>query len=469
MDAAFLNVETANAPLHISALGIYDQSSAPSGRVTFKGILANVESRLHLARCFRQKLARVPLGFDHPYWIEDGDFDLEFHVRHIALPRPGDWRQLCIQVARLHAQPLDLNRPLWEMYVIEGLDEVEGLPPRSFALLTKIHHCAVDGVSGAEMTTALHDLDPTAQPERPPERWAAEREPTILELAIRTTVNNVRQPLRFVQALGEVAPPALRSFWERREGEEGEAEGRVRTSTPRTRFNGRVSSHRVFEAETFSLADVKEIRKLAEGSTINDAILAVCSGAFRRYLEHHHELPQGTLSAFAPISVRKQDEAGTAGNQLAGMIVKLHTDEADPVKRFRKIVQTTRESKELTAAVGARSLADLAQSMPGALAGLSGRLVARTALMSRMDPVAHTVVSNVPGPQVPLYFTGARMVATFGLGVALDGLGLFHAVFSYDGTIGIAIIGCRDQLPDPGFYADCLAASFRELREAAAH
>ena len=138
---------------------IYDQSSAPGGKVTFKGILDHVGSRLHVSRTFRQRLVEVPLGLDHPYWIEDPDFDLEYHVRHIALPRPGDWRQFCIQVARLHSRPLDRSRPLWEMYVIEGLDDVDGLPAGSFAIMTKIHHAAIDGVTLLEITSALHDLD----------------------------------------------------------------------------------------------------------------------------------------------------------------------------------------------------------------------------------------------------------------------------------------------------------------------
>ncbi|HEB90893.1 MAG TPA: wax ester/triacylglycerol synthase family O-acyltransferase, partial [Deltaproteobacteria bacterium] len=314
LDATFINMETRSAPTHVGGLAIYDQSTAPEGRVTFKGILANLESRLHLARCFRQKLVRVPLGFDHPYWIEDPDFDLEFHVRHIALPKPGDWRQLCIQAARLHARPLDLDKPLWEMYVIEGLDQVEGLPVGSFAILTKIHHAAIDGVSGVEMTAAIHDLTPDATPPKPERPWVPESEPTLLELALRSTVNNIRQPIRFARILSEAAPPAIRALLQQRD-ETIEKSGPV----PRTRFNGRVSPHRVFEGRSFSLADVKQIRKSVDGATVNDVILAVCGGALRKYLERHNELPRETLSAFAPISTRTEAQKGQAGNQVSGM------------------------------------------------------------------------------------------------------------------------------------------------------
>jgi len=466
LDATFINMETRNAPTHISSLMVYDQATAPGGAVTFKGILANIESRLHLARCFRQKVVRVPFGLDHPYWIEDPDFDLEFHIRHIALPKPGDWRQLCIQAARLHARPLDLGKPLWEMYVIEGLDHVEGLPPGCFAILTKIHHAAIDGVSGMEMTAATHDLEPTGKPAPPESPWIAESEPSILELAVRSTVNNIQQPIRFAQILGEAAPPAIRAYLENAaSGPEDDED--VPAEVPRTRFNGKVSPHRVFEASSFQLSDVKQIRKCVEGATVNDVILAVVGGALRRYLEHHLELPIESLSAFAPISTRTADQKGAAGNQVSGMFVAMHSDEPDPVRRLEKVYRTTTSSKEMTEAMGARSMTDVTQTMPGALAGIAGRLVARTGLMSRMKPIAHCVVTNVPGPQVPLYFTGAKLVGSFALGLPMEGIGLFHGILSYNGAITISVTACRQQMPDPSFYAECIEASFKELREAA--
>ena len=183
MDASFVYLETPSAPMHVAGLSIYDPSTAPGGKVTFKGILANFQERIHLARTFRQKMVQVPMNLDHPYWVEDKDFDLEFHVRHIALPKPGDWRQLCILAARLHSRMLDLSRPLWETYVIEGLDNVEGVPPGSFALLQKTHHAAIDGMSGMEMTSAIHDLTPTPEPPATTDTWQRRGGPEPVDAA----------------------------------------------------------------------------------------------------------------------------------------------------------------------------------------------------------------------------------------------------------------------------------------------
>ncbi len=462
LDASFLYFETQNAPTHIGSYAIYDQSTAAGGRVSFKGILANVESRLHLARCFRQKLVRIPFDLDHPYWIEDSDFDLEFHIRHIALPQPGDWRQLCIQVARIHARPLDLTKPLWEMYVIEGLDNVDGAPPRSFAVLTKIHHAAIDGVSGAELAAAIHDLEPDATAATPEQPWLTERHPSLLELGLRTAANNLTNPFRFASTLRRTAPGLARLF-------RGNPEREIENSgpVPRTRFNAAVSSHRIVEGRAFSLQDIRDIRKRVPGATVNDVVLAVCSGALRAYLEHHGELPKASLSAMAPISVRSDAERSAAGNAISLMSVVLHSDEDDPVERLRKIQRTTKASKATSAAVGARTMTDMTQFMPGMLAGLAARVYSRLGLANRVRPFLNTVITNVPGPQVPLYFSGAKMVSLFGMGPIADGMGLIHPVFSYSGRISISVTACREQMPDPGFYAQCLQDSFDSLYAAA--
>jgi diacylglycerol O-acyltransferase / wax synthase len=459
MDASFVYLEGPRQPMHIGSIAIYDPSTAPGGGVTFKGILEHITGRMPLVPSYREKLARVPLDLDHPYWVDDPDFDLEFHVRHIALPKPGDWRQLCIQAARLHARELDLQRPLWEFYVIEGLDNVEGVPPGSFALVSKVHHAAIDGVSGAEMTAVIHDLEPSPPPPVVEDTFTPGRIPNALELLSRAGINSSTQPLKFARLVRRTARTTLRNV------------GALRSalpSAPRTRFSSTITAHRVIDGVAFDLAEMKRIKSAVPGATINDAVVAVVSGALRRYLMAKDELPDTPMVAMAPISVRTSDESGTMGNQVSAMTVGLPVTIADPVERLKTVYSNTQSSKEMTNAIGARTLSDYSQFVPWALAGLATRTAGRFALANRTSMPINTVITNVPGPQVPLYMAGARMVALFGMGPVTDGMGIIHPVFSYNGTITISFTSCREMLPDPAFYAECLQASFDELSEATA-
>jgi diacylglycerol O-acyltransferase len=461
LDASFLYFETANAPMHVGFIMIYDQSTAPGGRVTFRGILANIEKRLHLARCFRQRLAYVPFNLDHPYWIEDPDFDLEFHVRHIALPQPGDWRQLCIQVARLHSRPLDHNHPLWEVYVIEGLDNISELPRGSFAIVGKIHHAAIDGVTGAELIAALHDLEPGAEPPPAKEAWSPDPLPSTADLLTRTMFNNVIYPFRLGRVMGESVPAMARLRQELQA-----REFKTPEPVPRTRFNGTVTAHRVLDGRSFDLETIRAMKKAVKGATVNDVVLAICGGSLRKYLQDKRELPRESLLAMAPISVRTKAQRGTGGNQVSAMVVPLHTEIHHPLERLNAVHEGAVQSKALTQAVGARLLTDYGQFMPSALAGLAARQYSRFGLANSTNPFFNTVVTNVPGPQQPLYFCGARVVTTYGMGPIGDGLGLIHGVFSYCGQITIAATSCRKQMPDPAFYAKCLQDSFDEMKAA---
>jgi diacylglycerol O-acyltransferase / wax synthase len=463
-DASFLYFETPKAPMHIGSFLVYNPQTAPGSFVRFKDILAHVESRLHLSRVFRQRLVRVPFDLDHPYWIDDDAFDLEFHVRHIALPKPGDWRQLCIQAARLHARPLDLTRPLWEMYVIEGLDNVEGTPPGSFAVLTKTHHAIIDGASGAEIMAYLHDVeaDPLDKPVAQP--WKGEREPAAIELIMRSHFNNLTQPARLLETMQRSMPGMMRL---------GAGLGTQKIKpvgvVPRTRFNGKITGHRVNDGRSFAINDVKAIKNAVPGATINDAVLTLIGGALRRYLEAKGELPKDSMTAMAPVSVRATDQSGAAGNQVSGMLVALGTHIADPLERLSHVHGSAQNSKALTAAIGARTMTDYSQFIPSALAGLAARLCTEMGLSDYTTPMMNCVVTNVPGPQRPLYFAGAEAVKMVGLGPIYDGMALIHVVFSYCGEIAVSFTSCREILPDPDFYAECIQASFEELRGRAAN
>ena len=461
LDASFLYMETGNTPMHIGSLAIYDQSTAPGGKVTFKEILQFFEQRLHKARAFRQRLARVPMSLDHPYWIEDPDFDLEFHVRHIALPAPGDWRQLCIQTARLHARPLDRTKPLWEAYVIEGLDNVDGVPKGSFALVTKIHHSAIDGTSGAEISAAIHDLAPDSEVEQPDKPWDAERVPTGIELLTRSATKSLTAPWKFGKLLYRSAPPLAKVV-------AGLVTKRLKipTRVPKTRFNAHVSPHRVFTGRVFDLNDIKAIKNTQPGTTVNDVAVTICGGALRHYLAAKDELPSESLVAMAPMSARPDDKQKAAGNLVTAMSLPIRSDIADPLKRLIEVSKESAQAKKLMHTMGPHLAADAAEFLPSTMSGLVARTFASSELVDRMPAIVNTVITNVPGVNIPLYSMGSRMVAIFGLGPIGHGLGLFQPVMSYNDTISISAVADRDMMPDPAFYGDCLQLAFEELKSA---
>ncbi|MEN3974505.1 wax ester/triacylglycerol synthase family O-acyltransferase [Emcibacter sp. SYSU 3D8] len=469
-DASFLYSENERTANHVGGMYIYDQSTAPGGLVTFKGILSHLAARLHLVPRYRQKLMHVPGNLDHPYWIDDPKFDIEYHVRHMALPKPGDWRQLLIQTSRLYDRPLDMARPLWVLYVIEGLDNVEGLPPGSFAVVTKTHHALIDGVSGTAMATAIHETTPDA-PDPDPVAWTPEKAPTEFELLTRSYLNNLGQPMKFMQLMGEVSPAAQRLL-------DGLSSSRFKVpeaigQVPRTRFNGNVSGHRVLAATSFPIKDLREIKNTVAGATINDVILTIGGGALRRYLLDKNELPDKPLITLSPIAVRASKDptssamASAPGNEVTGMLVSLATDLKDPLARLQSVHDSAANSKELTSAIGAKLMTDFTQFVPSVTAGLASRLASTLGLATRVAPIVNTVLTNVPGPQMPLYFCGAEMVNQYSLGIVQDGMTLFHGILSYNGKLSITAMSDREVMPDPAFYQECLEEAFRELKTAA--
>lgn len=463
LDASFLYAESPRTPMHIGACAIYDPSSAPGGFVRFKDILKFVDDRAHRATTFRRKLKTVPLGVDHPYWIDDPEFDIEFHIRHIALPQPGDWRQLCIQVARLHARPVDLAKPLWEFTVIEGLDNIPNVPKGCYAIVSKVHHCAIDGASGVDITEAIHGIEPASEVSEGVAPFKPGRQPGNLELLARTQWNMATRPFYALDVARRMAPGALKFA-------AGITRGDIKllgTRPPRTRFNGIVSAHRVVEGISFDLAQVKEIRQRIPGVTVNDVMLAVVGGGLRRYLKSKNELPGDSLIAMAPVSVRATGEKNSLGNQVSALALPLGTHIEDPLARLHFTHENAKNQKAMSNAIGARQLAEASKLAPAMISGVAARLYSRLGLANRISPMFNTVVTNVPGPQVPLYMAGARMVASYGLGPVMDSMGLFQAVTSYCGVISISVTACREMMPDPAFYMQCLQESFDELYAAA--
>ncbi len=455
-DASFLYSDTVHANSNITFVQIYDQSTAPGGTLRFKSILAHIESRLHRSPVFRSKLKRVPLELDYPYWVEDEHFDLEYHVRHIALPAPGDWRQFCIQASRIHARALDLNRPLWEIYVIEGLDAITDLPAGSFAMLTKIHHAAISVERHHEIIEVLHDT--TRKPPRadPPEPWFPERAPGALSLMLRGARRSLLPPRRLVAPLARLGPAAL-TF----------VRDMVRSDhAPTTRFNSVVSPHRVFDTRRFTVDEFRAIRSLVPGATVNDAVLAVCAGGLRRYLDAHGELPAADLQAVAPVRIGDADTSPGDHPGVSWLRVQLGTQVADPVQRLALIHQQTSASEPYVAAARAAEQADREEHAPAATLAVAGRLFGRslvTGSQARGTPPAACTVMNVPGPAVPMYLIGARLTYFSAILPIADGMGLVFAVTRYDGRVVISPTSCRELMPDPQAFTQCVRDSFQEM------
>lgn len=465
MDASFVALETRTSPMHIGSILIYNPVTAPGGFVRFKDILRFIESRMQLSRTVRQRLVRVPFDLDYPYWIEDPDFDLEYHVRHLALPKPGDWRQLCIQAARIFARPLDLNRPPWEFTVIEGLDNVPGVAKGSYAMVTKVHHAAIDGLSGIDLMEALHTLTADTPPPADPDPWQPEPVPSPASLVARSWLNAVANPVRQLEVAAKAVPGlarAVKGLATRDFALHGEM------IAPRTRFNQVISPNRVIEGRSVPLAEIKAIRQAVPGAKVNDVFLAIIGGAMRRYLAAKDELPDKTLTAMAPISVRGKDEKGDMGNQVAAMIAPLGTHLADPVARLAYVFSQTTNSKAMSDALGARNMTEMSKVSPALFLALAAQAYTRLGLANRVALPFTTVVTNVPGPPVPIYSAGARLESMMGLLCLTDGLGLGHVVQSYVDEATIAFTACRNIVPDPEFYAECIEASFQDLRSAAA-
>ncbi|MBK6278818.1 MAG: wax ester/triacylglycerol synthase family O-acyltransferase [Gammaproteobacteria bacterium] len=464
LDSAFINLELPGTPQHIGGLGIYDPSTAPGGFVRFKSVIAGFERRLRRTPQFRARLQQVPGGIDRPYWIIDEDFDLEFHVRHIALPAPGDWRQLCIQVARLHARALDFSRPLWEAWIIEGLDNVPGLPRGSFAIYGKLHHALFDGAGGQVFVDALHDLAPVPVEEAPAgaqDRLYADEALGEVQMlgraAMHQLVNGVDVAQGMLRAGGEIARMLLGH------GEDGGKS--LLASAPRTRFNEPVGPRRSFEAASFALADFRALRN-ASGARLNTLALTVIGGALRRYLGARAELPERALNAAIPLDLRRRRADSGDTNQVGTVYLSLHTDLADPLQRLEAVRRGADGARERGARYPLVDTMKLAGLLPPALVRAAGEFYAAHGLTRRMPLVTSTVVANAAGPEIPLYCAGARLVRYHGLGPLSPGMGIYHTVFSCNDTLTMSVLADREHMPDPAFYRECLEESFAELRDA---
>ena len=470
LDAAFLYLETENAPMHIGGLSILDPSEK-SGQWGLDELRAYLAARLHLAPALRERLLEVPMQLGKPYWVDDDEIDMQVHVERTRLAEPGGLRELASLVSYEHSQRLERDRPLWRILLIEGIEDSR-FPPGSMALFARIHHAAIDGMSGNQILATLFEPTPVPRPIPLPKDVPVTDEPGdepggqafgSFALLRRAGGNLLDIRRTLPRTLGQTLQAALRG---------GAAWGLKRVelppmpfSAPRTRWNAPVGRERAWSAALLDLERIRAVKSRAE-ATVNDVVLATCAGALRRYLREKDELPEKPLVAMVPVSVRSDEEKGSMGNQVSAMLVSLATDVDDAAGRLAAIHTSATGSKVYHQAVGARTLVDSSDLVPFAVAGLAARLYTRLHLADRHTPIFNLVITNVPGPQVPLYLDGVRLHAHLGTGPILDGMGLILPIFSYNGTLSIGVTSCRDMMDDVERFAEYLEASFEEIEDA---
>lgn len=457
MDATFLYLETPAGHMHVAMTGIYDASTMPGG-YSFETIKQTIGERVPLVPPFRRRLVEVPFNLHHPVWIEDPDFDLDAHVHRVVCPAPGGRRELARLAGQIASTPIDRTRPLWEAWVIEGLKHDR------FGFIAKVHHATIDGSGGAELMTALFDLDPSGR-EFEVEPVAVEHVPSDLELLSYAALSKAKRLGDAAGLIGRTAQSVTNVVTGIRNPER--RHGAVPLTAPRTPMNASITPDRSVAFARVSLDEVKAVKE-ALGVKVNDVILAICSGTLRHYLKGIDALPEEPLLAVCPVSVRTEDERHSQGNKVSAMFTSLATDVEDPFERIQAIANSTAGAKEDHNAVGARTLTDWAEWATPRTFGLAARLYSSMNLANSHRPIHNLVISNVPGPPFPLYMSGAEMVATYPMGPIMDGAGLNITVMSYRENVDIGYLGCTDLVPDIWDIADATSVAFDEIKQAVA-
>ncbi len=465
IDASFIQAESPNLPMHITTVSVYDPSTAPQGPVRFKDIMKLYEEAIFEVPLLRRRLVEVPGNMDFPYWIEDPDFDIEFHVRHIALPQPGDWRQLYIQLARLHSRALDMSRPLWEVYIIEALNHVDGIPKGSFAIAQKLHHAAMDGASVRKMFTALHTLSAEAPTFRHEGDRSLVREnrPGSLPLLLRSYQRSVGRPAKLGKAVLKTIQSSRKLSQAQKAGElDAPAE------SPKSRFNSEVSPHRVVTTANFDFDDFQTMRKAVPGATVNDLAVSIIGGALRHYLQSKDEDVSQSLVVQIPVDIRTTEQQAEDGNKITTINAACGSGIESPLERLESVRRSTAAAKKRLEVMGPSMTKDMADAM--------GPHVTKTIFSvmesaSKYDFIGNLMpggpnfaLSNMPGPPIPMYLCGAELVWGIGLGPMMPGMGLFVTVTSTLDRFTYGITACREMMPDPEFFQQCLYDSYAETK-----
>ncbi|AKH69069.1 acyltransferase, WS/DGAT/MGAT [Spongiibacter sp. IMCC21906] len=454
-DAQFLYMETENNLSNATMLCIYEQP----GNTNFdpvEVISQQLDSQLHLSTIFTHHIKQLPGNLDYPYWVIDPYFQLKNHIFSVTAPSPGDWHSLTKIYADIHSTALDLRRPPWEIHVVTGLKDLPDSPGTCFALVIKIHHAAIDGTAAMRFFQALHNSSKTVKKatQNPAEalQYEAPGRRTLLGNAAK---NIALSPVKTLSKLLLQAKAAAESREAKLSNDKTS-----KSPVPSTRFNQSVGAQKTFSGVRFPLADLKSIRGLANGATLNDVILAICSGALHHYLDKHGELPNTPLAAWVPINARSKDASDIEGNNISAMAIKIASQINDPIERLQKICYATYDAKSGRSGRTARIVTDLTQHMPAAGMAVMTRLILGSSMTSKMCNLA---ISNVPGPNFPLFMHGAKCQQQYGMVPLSDGMGLFIVAMSYDGYMSLSVTSTATILPDIDFFTECLQQEFDSL------
>jgi diacylglycerol O-acyltransferase / wax synthase len=460
-DAVFVYAETPSMPMHTVGTVILDPSDVPGG-FGYPEIAATVASRIDRMPPFRQRLLEIPFGLGHPVLADDPDFRAENHLHRLAVHAPGGMRELAEIVGELAGRPLDRHQPLWEMWVVEGLSGGR------IALVTKMHHCMIDGASGSSQMASLMDIEPQA-PLRgaTPAPWSPPPLPSPLSLAARSAFSRVVNPLRLGRLSIDTAKGMLSRRRARREiARPGNERRGLLDGAPETPFSGAASIHRSVAYGTAPLAALKRV-KATFGGTVNDAVLAACALSVRRYLESRDALPDGPLVCMVPVSLKDAGERKKFSNKVSLMSIRLPTHMEDPESIVREVRQQTADAKRIFQAVEGDLVGEWLDLLPPLLTTYGARLYSQWKLADRVPTMMNLVVSNMMGPPIPLYFGGARVEAVYPMGPVGEGLGINMTVLSNMGRVDIGVMTCRENVPDPWLLADGFAAAVADLERAA--
>ncbi len=456
LDSSFLYLEDPHQPMHVGSVLVFE------GSMRYGDFRDTLAARIHLVPRLRQRLAMVPFGIGKPYWVEDPGFNLDMHLQHMALPGPGNWKELRGLAARIFSVPLDRSRPLWEMTFVEGLDAIPQVPPGSVAIISKVHHAAIDGVSGADMMGMLLDMSREPRAFTPPPPRTVPPMPNELEVLSHTARKIMGKPHEIKRVALEIKDALGAAAKVRDKGVEAPP---VPMTAPHTPINHTITGQRIWNTALLELDRVKAIKKIT-GTTLNDVVVTICAGALRRYLDEKGELPQKPLIAMVPVSTRGKDEHGKMGNKVSAMLLDIATDVADPVERLKVVGAHAQGGKAFERAGATRAFVDLWDFIPFGLANRVLRLYSRFRVAEMHNPLFNLVITNVPGPQLDLFMAGHKLLATMGMAPLVDGMGLLITVLSYNGVLSISPTSSPAVMPDLDVFSRYLRESANELEAA---